>query len=182
MTGGRDPGEHWLDRLAVGYTRRQVLARGALVGAGMALPFLRARGARAALADTPTSCQKGCLYTSHRQAADAVAGCRQLAVGVAFTSLAYFPLIGIAGGLPGVFANELNSYRSCADRSLLNAKARNWDCLQPNCPGFDPKAAGGPCDTCDANCCADPNVEDGYSCCLQCSQAGGCCYSVSGQC
>src|SRR5205085_465475 len=82
----------------------------------------------------------------------------------------------------GLFALPLSVAlgQRCAEQANLRTKAQNWDCLQPNCPGFDPKAKGGPCDTCQDVCCPDSQVANGYSCCLQCSQAGGCCYSVAG--
>lgn len=66
--------QHWLDRLAVRYTRRQAL-KAAIAGTALALPFVRATRAEA---DGPNPCQKGCLYTNHNNTVNKLDTCRQL--------------------------------------------------------------------------------------------------------
>ena len=58
------------------------------------------------------------------------------------------------------------------------------DCFQPYCPGFDPKAPGGPCDGCDPPLYCNPCelVDSGYICCIyepsDCH--GDCCHPSPG--
>ena len=79
---------------------------------------------------------------------------------------------------PGFAPTTLNgmiTQHRCKDHALLQQKAAYYDCTQDGCPGFDPTASGGRCDTCAPPniCCPDQNVVQGYSCCT--APAAGCC-------
>jgi hypothetical protein len=179
VTGTR-PQEHWLDRLAAGYTRRQVL-KAALAGAALTVPFLRPK---AAFAGDSTSCRTGCLYSSHQQTSKTMTACTtspQVTTSSYYLGYASLGLGFLA--VPLAIAESVVDNLKCNDLAILDEKARNWDCIQPNCPGFDPQHAAGICENCSGVCCADQGVLNGYSCCSICSKSGsGCCYSVSGQC
>lgn len=144
-----------------------------------------------------SSCQKGCLYyynwTAFQADLDActnaalVPGLARIVGGVAVGAL-ISPLAVYFTLAPKAVADYFAGSRiaaSCHDQAIFTAKAHAWDCLQPGCPGFDPKSKGpapGPCATCHDSCCPDPAVANGYSCCLMCHSSGGCCYSVNGNC
>jgi hypothetical protein len=178
--------EPWLDRLAKRQTRGQLLRR-ASVAAALTLPFARTAAAGVRRTSgcrvqqfTPTACQKGCFYSASREYTsrrDACASGGQTSVGVA--GLADFLLFPFAAAHS--VSSYLNSYTAaslaraaCIDRALMQSKAKAYDCLQPNCPGFDPCEEGvGPCATCTGICCADANVVSGYSCCTL--PPAGCC-------
>ena len=155
---------HWLDRLASRYTRRQALKAAAAGAALTTFPLLRAAPA---LADDAHACQQGCLWTSHQTAAAGHVRCNLTG------SLAYLLVIGYGPGLGlGYLAFPASGYAgiavglSCSDSVNLQQKADNHDCLQPDCPGFDPKGAHGPCEGVTANCCPCGTVLQGYQPCV----------------
>ncbi len=180
MTDRAAPG-NWLDRLAVAHTRRQTL-KAALAGAAMTLPFARPGPAPASNPNGagPHDCAKGCQFTSHVHYRSRVATCRQqgisqgaLAEGAA---LWLNPFYGVA--LQG---GNLISYVRCNEQALLRQKAEGWDCLQPDCPGFDPYAPDGPCWACNeagGKCCPSPQSATGYGCCA----SSICCDPATGGC
>jgi hypothetical protein len=163
--------EHWLDRLAVRQSRRQLL-RSALAGAVLTVPF--ASSASAAGVADPHACRKGCFYTSFQKAGVAFQRCGDIA-GQQFSAygftvaLAFIPSVaGLTLGAGGTLL--------CRQVAEMQQKAMQYACLQPDCPGFDPKAPGGPCEICQSSggiCCPDQNVVSGYSCCT--AAPGGCC-------
>jgi hypothetical protein len=157
---------HWLDRLAVRSTRREALRTVAAAGvAGVTVPAIVRPGTTMAQG-TGTECRKGCDWTSGRQFQAAGQACRQLTLtGVTqiAVAIAYVPLYLKYTG-DGVVT--LARQWGCWDRAVLEHKARSYDCLQPGCPGFDPKAPGGPCDGCNQNCCTCQASDDGYICCV----------------
>jgi hypothetical protein len=164
----------WLDELAVRATRGGFLRSLALAAGGLAFPLARPRHAAAA-ANDPTACRKGCFFAAHKNALRADDACTanlaQLGLGVGgFVGLWSNPFYGLAAE-----GTAMIRYASCTERVRLTQKAAQWDCMQPDCPGFDPAAAGGPCDGCQAAgglCCPDQKVVTGYSCC---TGTGGCC-------
>lgn len=164
----------WLDELAVRATRGGFLRALALAAGGLALPLARPRAGTAAAGD-PAACRKGCFYAAHRRFLGSDAACTanlaQLGLGTGgFVGLWSNPYYGLA--VEGV---AMIRSVSCTERARLTQKAAQWDCLQPDCPGFDPAAAGGPCDGCQSaggHCCPDQQVVAGYSCC---TGSGGCC-------
>ena len=153
---------HWL---STPRTRRQVL-RAALAGAALTVPLGgRVAPARAA---GPHDCQKGCLWTAGRRFSAQYdhCGARLISSNVIFY---YLPIVGAAESLAAGL---------CLDRAALKHKASAWDCLQPNCPGFDPSGPDGPCYDCTQSggvCCPDPKQHTGYGCCT--APPGGCCKS-----
>jgi hypothetical protein len=178
--------EHWFDRLAAPQTRRQLL-RAALAGAAITLPFARPAPGHAAspsvntagtcippLFTDPHACRKGCLYTAHRQylrrhdacaTANVAAGVGGVLVGLLTNPVVFFP-----------YAGAILAASHCSDQALLELKAMQLDCLQPDCPGFDPCGPGGPCEYCNVvgvHCCPDQSVAIGYSCCAQCCKPTG---------
>jgi len=169
MTGGQG---HWLDELAVRVTRGGFLRSAVLAAGGLAFPLMRPRDAAAA-ANDPTACRKGCYFMAHKTAQRELAGCTtsvRAQVGTDLVTLLWLsPLLGFET------LALAPSVSGCQDRVLLAKKAAMYDCLQPNCPGFDPAQAGGPCENCTAaggHCCPDQKVVAGYSCC---TGTGGCC-------
>lgn len=156
--------EHWLDRLAASQTRRQVL-KAALAGAALTLPF--ASGARGAATANPNACRKGCNYTAHKkflQQSDRCTASYLPSVGVSFFVLG-FAHISTAAGVAGAI--------ECFDRALVTQKARFYDCLQPDCSGFDPKAKDGPCEGVVGLCCPCESCTQGYVPCAQCCNPNG---------
>ena len=183
---------HWLDHLMLRQSRRQAL-KGLLGLAAVATLPVRARVPSREPADA-NLCQKGCLYfyanTNYEAEIASCANSSDLSgfakdaatlyslANVSFlASMLAYPLIAANSWIGGKHDGTV-----CRDQALTSAKAHSWDCLQPGCPNFDPKAKGGPCENCKASCCADPGVLDGFSCCNICSSSGGCCYSVTGNC
>jgi hypothetical protein len=173
--------EHWLDLLAVPRTRRHVL-KAALAGAALTLPFARPMTARAA--DDPHACQKGCAYTSHRQFEQGLNTCEKNAQLSALVLGGYGAALGFGITSPAILIASTR-WLACQDLALLQQKATMFDCLQPNCPGFDPKGPIGPCAGAPANvhCCPDQSVANGYSLCAQCcSKTGSGCGSGVTEC
>jgi hypothetical protein len=174
MTGEEHRFDRLARRLARRQTRGQVLKSAAV--AALALPFARAGSAGAArpgrstdscrlsLIGGPTACRKGCNYTSHIQYESHMRGCNVLAGSTLVSALA-----GVFAG-PAVLlqgpTHVLNQIR-CQNAALENQQAMQSRCLQPDCPGFDPCASGGPCDSCTAYCSPCANRPDGYNCCSQ---------------
>jgi hypothetical protein len=149
------------DILAGRPTRRQAL-RAALAAAALTLPFAAAKVPKARAAG-PTDCRKGCLWTAGRDVQTREAACvNRFVVDYvgSFLSLPFNPL-GLQNGVRNLIQLE-----SCRDRNVLTSKAAYYDCLQPDCPGFDPKKEGGPCDGCRDNCCPCQASEVGYICCI----------------
>lgn len=186
---------HWFDRLMTPRTRRQALTELLGAAAVVTLPtaLLARSPARSEPEDGSNLCQRGCLYyygsTNYDNEYDSCVNHDSAKAGVQF-ALRLYTLAGasaLAALLTTPHAVAIDALTnttaaSCRDQALLNAKAKSFDCLQPNCSGFNPKGEGGPCATCKASCCADPGVVNGYSCCNLCSSHGGCCYSVTGSC
>jgi hypothetical protein len=178
------PRDHWFDALAVRSTRRQGL-KAALVGAAaLTLPLGRLQPARAANPNGQGdvhACQKGCLYISHKTGLNKLNSCYEKTKRAYYSSMAvelmFSPYFGLVGAATAGIAFEL-----CADGALLAQKARDDDCRQPDCPGFDPKAESGPCGNCatTANClcCPDSTSPSGYTECnavaYTCDAKGGC--------
>jgi hypothetical protein len=168
--------EHWLDRLAAPQTRRQGL-RLALGAAATTLPLFRS--VPLARADD-SSCVRACLLTQDKNFVERRAVCRDSTV-QGFALACYAPVL-MAGPLGGAGAAIARGV-ACVDLATLHKKAADFDCLKPNCGGYDPRGHNGPCQTCAAQCCPDSTIPSGYSCCDICSQSGdGCCYSVTGVC
>jgi hypothetical protein len=156
---------HWLDRLALRLTRRQALKAAAAGAAVSAFPLLRAAPA---LADDPHACQQGCLWTSHQTVESGRSGCALKSSGLGLFVIGYGPLLGaglFGGGAAGTYVG-LASVQNCLDGLFAQAKADNHDCLQPNCPGFDPKQENGPCEGVTDNCCPCASVVSGYIPCI----------------
>lgn len=155
---------HWLDRLALRLTRREAL-RGALAGTvAVALPLAaRTPTARAA---SPRDCRKGCWWFAEKEYGSRERVCDALAASSTRTALAagVFPILGVS--LIASASRQLVNYSSCLDRNVLQNKADAYDCLQDNCPGFDPRKAGGPCDGCPVQCCTCQASQNGYICCI----------------
>jgi hypothetical protein len=148
--------EHWLDKMAAAPTRRQALKIALGTAAALVFPVAQSKPADA---ESGGSCSKGCLWTSYQKLLRAFTVCRVTTVG-SFFWLAAWPAVG-----PFV-TKEFLSGELCFDSAVLGWKASNYDCLQPGCPGFNPKAPGGPCDSCKANCCICSQLEEGYICCF----------------
>jgi hypothetical protein len=177
---GAAPEEHWLDRLAVLQTRRQVL-RAALAGAALTIPFARTRPAgasgRSLKAPSP-DCERGCRFSNQLRYGDALAGCwKGLERGVLTTSAVTLYLNPLYGMAVGGVAFGTAAY--CTNQAILRQKAGAWDCEQPGCPGFDPHDKQyGPCASCDqvkGMCCVTQTVLSGYTCCICCDPKGNGC-------
>jgi hypothetical protein len=153
------PADHWLDRLAARHTRRNVL-KTALAGA-LTLPLLRSFRAKA---DSPTACQKGCFWTSHQVYDIETSPCFVRANGKFDAALVLYPLtFGLT--FTSIFTAPAKTFMRCLDNAVLNMKQNQAQCLQPNCPGFNPNGTGGPCETCTATCCTFAGTDSGYYCC-----------------
>jgi hypothetical protein len=154
---------HWLDRLAVRSTRREALRTVAAGAAAVALPALRPSTAQA---EGPTDCRKGCLWTNRQRYRPRVEKCLTIrrAAAAKIAGAGAYPALAVVL-IPAAWIDAL-AYSTCLDRAVLESKAGAYDCLQPNCPGFDPKAPGGPCDTCRDNCCTCQASDTGYICCV----------------
>jgi hypothetical protein len=180
------PREHWFDRLAAPHTRRQGL-RAALAAAALTLPLGRSAQA---LADNPQSggdphaCQKGCFYTAHRIFAASSDSCLRNGLFGFYAGDTAAVFYGQVFGLVGAGVNLVGAL-GCLEGARLHQKARQYDCLQPDCPGFDPGGEHGPCFNCNSLsntvCCPDPTSVFGYSCCSTnepqpycCAPQGGC--------
>ncbi len=173
--------DHWIDRIAVSLTRRQVVRGGlAAAGAAAALPLLRvAPPARAALAEP---CYSPCRFQGISEHASDVGQClgkhpsAKLAEFKGLKQASYGPgLLGVASPL----LEQFLAAQECRDQADMNGKVYAWNCTQPNCGGWDPKAPGGPCERCTQYCCpcaaVGPTI--GYVCCAQpCADPSqGCC-------
>jgi hypothetical protein len=145
--------QHWFDRLAAPHTRAHAL-RVALGAAALTLPLARASAAGAARAD---DCTWGCAWAARKRADAATSAC-------VFTG---FRHVLDALALGGVLAPvAFRAAVACNDRAVLQERADLWNCGQPGCPGFDPKAPGNPCDGCTDNCCPCAAATSGYICCV----------------
>jgi hypothetical protein len=165
--------DHWLDRLSVRLTRRQAMKAGlagAMIG-GLPLAHPPAAGATTGSASLP--CFKGCVWTAGNDFQNSFRGCAANFV-VGHTSY----LIGPAYGL---FASA--SAFACKDLAIMRQKASFYDCVQPDCGGFNPKARGGPCDDCHNNCCPCGASDNGYICCVfDCNDpSNSCCPGGAGE-
>jgi hypothetical protein len=191
--------EHWLDRLAAPQTRAQVL-RAALAGAALTLPFARPAAGRGASRQRsqgpcnakpgkdPKACQTGCLRTSNLRSGRQLDAC-EAAFNKCWTGvdLAVSTGLLLAGGWAwaSLYSSEVDpgktlclvGFGKCIDAALFLEKSRMYDCLQDNCPGFDPCGPDGPCVDCsrvpNASCCPDTTSVLGYSCCAQCCAPNG---------
>jgi hypothetical protein len=163
--------DHWLDRLAAAHTRRQIL-KAALAGAMLTLPF--ARPARGAIAADPQACQKGCLYTASNRYTNRLEGCAATSDrGFLSASFLVF-FVDPLGGLVQSVTSTLGQV-ACEETALLVGKSASWDCLQPNCPGFDPRGPDGPCAGLNKNllCCTSSSSATGYTACAVCCHPTG---------
>lgn len=182
MSAGGNREEHWLDRLATPHTRRHSF-KATLAVAALTFPLARAAQARA---DNPNSsdphaCQKGCIYASDRTVLAAFAECERKRHFIQRGGAEFFLLGSLGGGLNAI-GGAIALY-GCNDNAILGAKARNWDCLQPGCPGFEPAGEWGPCRNCASingcQCCPDSSSATGYTYCSSlsnhcCNPGGGC--------
>jgi hypothetical protein len=170
--------DHLFDRLAAPASRRQVL-KAAIGGIVLALPFDLAAVAHA---DDGHDCLWGCEWFSFNKTDEAIAACQapyKSCIAGFKSRVAPIPLLGgLSGPVAEAACGRALAARAarCGERALVEQKARQWDCLQPGCPGFDKDGPGGPCEPCNrvgAPCCPDPNVAQGYSCCAQCCSPTG---------
>ena len=190
-------GEHWLDLLAARQTRRDVL-RAALAGTALTLPLARPTAIHAANrrrgiasspcklgpSNDPKACQKGCFATSNLRAGRAFARCANQG---GLTILSGTLLLGPMGVFPtlATWGVGLIGETACQEAALLHQKATQFDCLKPNCPGFDPCGSDGPCEGLppDVFCCPDQTSWNGYIPCAQCcSPTGSGCGSGTSEC
>jgi hypothetical protein len=178
--------EHWFDRLAAPQTRRQVL-KAALAGAVLTLPFARSAPARAANPNSngnPYACGQGCDYASHVQYQRAEGACNTgLSVGIIATDA--LMVLGFMNPLIGAAAEgaALINRVACHNQNLLVEKAMQYNCLLPDCPGFDPSGPGGPCPPNAKFCCPCLGCLGGYTpCAVCCSPTGDGCGSGLTEC
>lgn len=175
--------ENWFDRLAAPHTRRQGIKAAAAGVAGVAaasLPF--ARPPKAEAAPNPNDCRQGCVYYANQhyannQRAD-IAGYALLTI-----QADYF----LPPGLSALYSLALNpGLRKNTDASRAVHRQELNSCFQPFCPGFDPRKAGGPCESCQPPYFCNPCalVETGYVCCVyeQGDCHGDCCNPNPGGC
>jgi hypothetical protein len=147
----------------------------------------------------PHACRKGCLWTSTRRflksyentCFSAYNACSIGARGVGATTAGLLYSFGVGGSLllgavPAATTAPVArkaaqalcevANNKCTDLLLLRLKAEQFDCLQPDCPGFDPCGKDGPCEVCRQTggvCCPDARQDGGYACCT--APPGGCC-------
>jgi len=137
-------------------TRRQAL-KATVAAAALTLPLGRLRSTAALAAGTAGGdCQKGCAFTADKAFGTARSRCN-------------YSLYANATGMllnPLVYLASVTQAHECLDRAILTNKAKLYDCLQPGCPGFDPKGPDGPCETCKDNCCPCQASDTGYICCV----------------
>ncbi len=153
---------HWFDRLALGQTRRGMLKSAVAGAAGLTL--LRTAPARAA---DPSACKKGCEWTSHQIANDAIPGCLARGQLSALFLFGYGPALGLGFVAPGVATYKgISAELRCQDRALLKQRDMQANCLEPYCPGFNPYGKSGPCEGVQGYCCACASSDDGYIPCV----------------
>ena len=157
---------HWLDRLAVGLTRRQAL-RGAVAGAAgaAAAPLLTPSPAAA---DASTACQRGCNWTSHQVADAASAKCLALTEAKIVVGYSVAPLLGISfiGGISAGVYRPFSYLDRCMDKVYFDQKDNQARCDNPYCPGFNPRGKYGPCEGVTTFCCPCGSVDSGYIPCV----------------
>jgi hypothetical protein len=155
------------DGIASGRSTRRQALRAALAAAALTLPFAGAKVSTARAAG-PTDCRKGCQWTAGRAFQASNQNCGVMAATNELNAL-------VTIFMPVPLGLNLAAYRSlsagsglaaCYDHALLVNKATLYNCLQPFCPGFDPKKEGGPCDGCRDNCCPCQASDNGYICCI----------------
>jgi hypothetical protein len=167
--------QDWLDRLMTVRSRREALKMALAGAAALTLPLARSR---LQPADNASACEQGCRYywglTAYQAA---LSSCDNYGATVAAANFSMrFLLTAQVTALGAFFTyvpNEVtavlqghSAQSACYDQAVFNAKAHAWDCLQPGCPGFNPKAPDGPCAPCHANCCTCSQVAEGYICCI----------------
>ena len=174
------PRDTWFDRLSAPHTRRQSLkaaAAGAAAAVGASLPF--AGKLPEAGAATPTDCRKGCVWKVNQNFAS-----RQRILGAEYAAIeADNRLLGpLLGAIASCFWAGVRTGE--ADRSWQLHRQELQPCFQSFCPGFNPKAPGGPCDGCEPPLFCNPCelVDSGYICCIyepgDCH--GDCCHPSPG--
>lgn len=170
--------ESWFDRLAAPHTRRKslrVAAAGAAAAVGAAIP-LASKPEEAEAAPNPNDCRQGCVFVANQSYANL-----RRAQNASYWAVQGPLYVGLAGMALGPVLSLLLSRdsRTQADLALKDHKAEIQSCFQPFCPGFNPKAAGGPCDGCEAPYFCNPCalIESGYICCIyeQGDCHGDCC-------
>ncbi len=149
--------DHWLDRLSVRLTRRQAMKAG-LAGALVAgAPLARPPAAGAIGASASLPCFKGCVWTDNNHFQTAFAACT-VNLGVGSLSYLISPVFGLFSSGQAL---------QCKDTAILHQKAGYNDCVQgDDCGGFNPKQSGGPCASCNNNCCPCGASDNGYICCV----------------
>jgi hypothetical protein len=129
-----------------------------------------------ARAASETACRKGCLWSAGKDYRSRAAGCEAIRAEAEYTMLAIGIFPWLAVSLSSAFFAAGLRYASCVDHNVLQAKAAGYDCLQPNCAGFNPRKAGGPCDGCQVKCCTCQASDNGYICCIfECDDASHSC-------
>jgi hypothetical protein len=166
--------EHWLDRLAARYTRRQALKGGAIAAAALTLPGVRV--AEAAADPDPTACREGCQAFTHIKAFGALTACAsQWSTDIYLAGTVLYESMARA-----MWYEANDTLQRCMDSALIDQAFSQVECFMPNCPDYDPHQPGGPCENCTSFCCVDATAPLGYTCCaVCCSQNGGCGSSVT---
>ncbi|MFN8216863.1 MAG: hypothetical protein U0R71_09740 [Solirubrobacterales bacterium] len=177
----------WFDRAATRRTRREALraAGGGIAAAAAAsVPFVRG-AAEAKAAKNPNECRKGCIWTVNQKYHAEKFECQwsyeaESAVAATFHFFYVSPFL-----VPISNAVYAGRERRCINRAYQKWKpAFEQICLQPFCPGFNPKGEGGPCDSCPPEYSCNPceALETGYICCVypQGDCHGDCCTAGSG--
>ena len=149
---------HWFDQITARYTRRQTLK--VAVGIALGWPLLQGRAGAGTITTGP--CFTGCVWTARGQRAKAVNTCENSMISAGW--LAGYSFVGLLG--LGAVSSIIQAGDHCIDSAILQEKADFYDCISPNCNGFDPKQSGGPCDGCSNNCCTCSASTNGYICCV----------------
>ena len=157
------PREHWLDRLAARYTRRQALKAAAVGAVVSAVPLMRVAPA---LADDSHACRQGCLWTAHQTASSGYSHCNFGSALAGLLILGYVAPVGFAFFGPDALGTDAVLGTQCTDKVAANQKADNSNCLQPGCPDFNPKGSSGPCEGTHDYCCPCNTVIQGYQPCV----------------
>src|SRR5262249_52265262 len=118
---------------------------------------------------------------SHRQAANEVETCKstydRFFGASVFVTLWSNPVYGLAQAGAATLGVS-----NCIDQRLLEQAARNFQCTQPDCPGFYPDDPQyGPCYECSktdiCTCCPYAKSLSGY---VQCNNVNACCDPTNG--
>lgn len=158
------PSEHWLDRVAKRYTRRQALrSTSAAAAAALTFPLLKSTPARATTG--PTACQKGCYWTTHQLYDQEGGRCLVRANGKFDAALLLFPFT-FGATFTSIGTQPVGYFMRCIDNAALTMKWQQAQCREPGCGTFNPKGKGGPCDGVQSNCCPCDSIDSGYIPCI----------------